>query len=73
MWCVGHPPGVFAAARSARTLEGRATNLLCRLGRHKWKRMVNDEGGGHYLQCQRCGKDRNVSGGPGDWAAPLGY
>jgi hypothetical protein len=45
-------------------------NLRSRAGQ---KRMVNDEGGGHYLQCQRCGKDRDVSGGPGDWAAPVGY
>lgn len=43
-----------------------AANLLCRLGRHKWKHVVNDEDG--HLQCQRCGKDRNV---PGDWAAEI--
>ena len=45
-----------------------ATNLLCRLGRHKWKLTKNEKSGRDCLQCQRCGKDRNV---PGDWAAEI--
>ncbi len=43
-----------------------AATLLCRLGRHKWKLMKKS--GRDYLQCQRCGKDRNV---PADWAAGI--
>lgn len=45
-----------------------AANLLCRLRLHKWKGMRSEEGD-RYKQCVRCGRQGNVSGGPGDWAA----
>ena len=69
----GSPAGGLGSGPEREDHAGMVANLLCRLRWHKWKRMENDEGGGHYLQCQRCGKDRNVSGGPGDWVAPVGY
>lgn len=37
--------------------------LMCRLGRHKWHRVQNEEGG-RYQTCWRCGKDRNEYGPP---------
>jgi hypothetical protein len=45
-----------------------AKTLMCRLGRHDWKRKRNEEGQ-PYKECARCGKCAELSrGGPGDWA-----
>jgi hypothetical protein len=41
-----------------------ATKLLCRVGRHKWKHQVNDEGT-PYKECARCGKCAQQQGGGG--------
>jgi hypothetical protein len=39
-----------------------ATKLMCRLGRHDWKRKRNDEGQ-PYKECARCGKCTEFPGG----------
>ena len=35
---------------------------LCRIGRHRWQRLRNPEGG-WYRQCRGCGKERSFGGG----------
>ena len=35
---------------------------LCRIGRHRWQRLRNPEGG-WYRECRGCGKQRVASGG----------
>ena len=48
--------------------------LMCRLDiRHEWH-VETTEDGGRYKHCRTCGKydDRGGTGGPGDWAAPIG-
>jgi len=42
---------------------------LCRIGRHRWQRLRNPEGG-WYRECTRCGQQRNVPGGPPSMAGP---
>jgi hypothetical protein len=39
-----------------------AKPFLCRIGRHRWQRLRNPEGG-WYRQCSGCGKQRGSSGG----------
>jgi hypothetical protein len=45
--------------------------LLCRIGFHRWVNKRNPEGGAHYLECERCRKQKDtltigdVSGGLG--------
>jgi len=46
-----------------------ATPWLCRIGRHRWQRLRNPEGG-WYRECRKCGKQRNVPGGPPSMAGP---
>jgi hypothetical protein len=46
-----------------------AKTLMCRLGRHDWKRKRNEEGQ-PYKECARCGKCReqqSAVGRSGDW------
>ena len=43
---------------------------LCRIGRHRWQRLRNPEGG-WYRECRKCGKQRNVSGSPPSMAGPM--
>ena len=42
---------------------------LCRIGRHRWQRLRNPEGG-WYRECRECGKQRNVPGSPPSMAGP---
>jgi hypothetical protein len=42
---------------------------LCRIGRHRWQRLRNPEGG-WYRECRACGKQRNVPGSPPSMAGP---
>lgn len=44
---------------------------LCRIGRHRWQRLRNPEGG-WYRECRKCGQQRNVPGGPPSMAGPSG-
>ena len=37
--------------------------LLCRLNLHHRWRWLNTEDGGRFQQCEKCGKDRDKSGG----------
>jgi hypothetical protein len=37
---------------------------LCRIGRHRWQRLRNPEGG-WYRECRGCGRQRSGIGGPG--------
>jgi hypothetical protein len=38
---------------------------LCRIGRHRWQRLRNPEGG-WYRECRTCGTQRSgLGGGPG--------
>ena len=46
-----------------------ATPWLCRIGRHRWQRLRNPEGG-WYRECRECGKQRNVPGSPPSMAGP---
>lgn len=39
-----------------------AKTLMCRLGRHDWKRKRNEEGQ-PYKECARCGKCTSLGGG----------
>jgi hypothetical protein len=39
-----------------------AKPLLCRIGRHRWQRLRNPQGG-WYRECRGCGKQRVSSGG----------
>jgi hypothetical protein len=39
-----------------------ANPFLCRIGRHRWQRLRNPEGG-WYRQCRGCGKQRFGTGG----------
>ena len=39
-----------------------AKPFLCRIGRHRWQRLRNPEGG-WYRECRGCGKQRVSSGG----------
>jgi hypothetical protein len=42
--------------------------LLCRLGVHRWVNKRNPEGGAHYLECERCKKQKDtVTLGLGGW------
>ena len=47
-----------------------AKTLMCRLGRHDWKRKRNEEGQ-PYKECARCGKcaEEQSIGGSDDWGA----
>ena len=48
--------------------------FLCRLGRHRWQRLRNPEGG-WYRECRGCGKQRHGIGGPtssGGTTLPMG-
>ena len=49
-----------------------AAKLLCRLRWHKWKKMRTQEGD-RYRQCARCGRQADIQGGSGGWAAPGGF
>jgi hypothetical protein len=47
-----------------------ATPLLCRIGKHRWQRLRNPEGG-WYRECHRCGKQRMSPGGdPNTFGSP---
>jgi hypothetical protein len=51
-----------------------AKPLLCRIGRHRWQRLRNPEGG-WYRECRGCGKQRHGMGGPsssGGTTLPMG-
>jgi hypothetical protein len=51
-----------------------AKPFLCRLGRHRWQRLRNPEGG-WYRECRGCGKQRHGIGGPsssGGTTLPMG-
>jgi hypothetical protein len=51
-----------------------ATPFLCRIGRHRWQRLRNPEGG-WYRECRGCGKQRHGIGGPsssGGTTLPMG-
>jgi hypothetical protein len=39
-----------------------AKPFLCRIGRHRWQRLRNPEGG-WYRECRGCGKQRVYTGG----------
>jgi len=46
--------------------------LLCRIGIHRWVNKRNPEGGAHYLECERCHKQKDTvtlgdSSGGGFW------
>jgi hypothetical protein len=46
--------------------------LLCRIGVHRWVNKRNPEGGAHYLECERCQKQKDTitlggSSGGGFW------
>ena len=48
--------------------------FLCRLGRHRWQRLRNPEGG-WYRECRGCGEQRHGIGGPtssGGTTLPMG-
>ena len=34
--------------------------ILCRFGVHRWAKVRNPEGGEFYLQCQRCGREKDT-------------
>ena len=38
-----------------------AKTWLCRIGKHRWQRLRNPEGG-WYRECRKCGKERSSSG-----------
>ena len=40
-----------------------AKPFLCRIGRHRWQRLRNPEGG-WYRECRGCGRQRAGIGGP---------
>jgi hypothetical protein len=40
-----------------------AKPFLCRIGRHRWQRLRNPEGG-WYRECRGCGRQRDGIGGP---------
>jgi hypothetical protein len=40
-----------------------AKPFLCRIGRHRWQRLRNPEGG-WYRECRGCGTQRSGFGGP---------
>jgi hypothetical protein len=51
-----------------------AKPFLCRIGRHRWQRLRNPEGG-WYRECRGCGKQRHGIGGPsssGGTTLPMG-
>ena len=33
--------------------------VLCRIGVHRWVRCRNPDGGGVYLKCGRCGREKD--------------
>ena len=39
-----------------------AKPLLCRIGRHRWQRLRNPQGG-WYRECRECGPQRDIGGG----------
>jgi hypothetical protein len=45
--------------------------LLCRIGVHRWVKKRNPEGGAHYLECERCQKQKDTvtlgGSGSGFW------
>ena len=48
-------------ARLARKEAAMAKPWLCRIGRHRWQRLRNPEGG-WYHECRSCGKQRRSPG-----------
>ena len=55
-------------ARLTRKEAAMAKPWHCRIGKHRWQRLRNPEGG-WYRECRGCGKQRNVPGSGG--APPL--
>lgn len=45
--------------------------LLCRIGIHRWVNKRNPEGGAHYLECERCKKQKDTVT-IGDFSGGLG-
>lgn len=35
--------------------------FLCRIGVHRWVNKRNPEGGAHYLECERCHKQKDTA------------
>jgi len=35
-------------------------HMLCKIGIHRWVHCRNPDGGGVYLQCQRCGREKDA-------------
>ena len=64
-----HQPGPTRLddPRSSQEPKFMAASLLCRLGRHDWKRKRNDEGR-PYRECTRCGKCEDPRAGGPPWA-----
>jgi hypothetical protein len=51
--------------RLARKEATMTKPFLCRIGRHRWQRLRNPEGG-WYRECRGCGSQRSgLGGGPG--------
>ena len=34
--------------------------MLCRIGLHRWITQFNQENGARYLECDRCGKQKDT-------------
>ena len=49
--------------RLARKEATMTKPFLCRIGRHRWQRLRNPEGG-WYRECRGCGTQRSGLGGP---------
>ena len=49
--------------RLLRKEAAMAKPFLCRIGRHRWQRLRNPEGG-WYRECRGCGTQRSGLGGP---------
>ena len=46
-----------------------ATPWLCRIGRHRWQRLRNPEGG-WYRECRRCQKQQDLEDTPKVFPSP---
>jgi hypothetical protein len=57
-------------ARLLRKEAAMAKPFLCRIGRHRWQRLRNPEGG-WYRECRGCGKQRRSPGAdPNTFGSP---
>ena len=77
----GHATGVLSRvvalrvalsepARLLRKEAAMAKPFLCRIGRHRWQRLHNPEGG-WYHECRGCGKQRRSPGAnPNTFGSP---